>query len=151
MQPSLVENWMSALFQLFGNDPLVYIAAKKFLVLAVIAAGFAAWAALGHAVGFIRVAQPRETAQDRMDTDDLTTRVALAVSDGNSWLQELSNSLENDTLRNSVGKFFCCFVGDNTMECYRKESGQYQKKFSSALDCVSSLMYDISVDKDDND
>lgn len=29
VQTSLLENWVSALFALFGNDHLVYLAAKK--------------------------------------------------------------------------------------------------------------------------
>ncbi len=39
VQPTLLENWISAAFELFGGDPVVYFAAKKAMAIAVILVG----------------------------------------------------------------------------------------------------------------
>ncbi len=63
VQPTLLENWVSAAFELFGGDPIVYLAAKKAMVLALLMLGMLAWGRLGQELGFVPVTTAKEEGE----------------------------------------------------------------------------------------
>ena len=53
MEPSLLENWVSAAFAFFGQDPITFVLFKNVFGFAILALLTVAWGFLGHALGFM--------------------------------------------------------------------------------------------------
>ena len=180
VQPTLAENWMSALFELFGKsihsmltnsirdfipilgtNPLAFVGAKKVTTLIVIFVGFVLWTWLGFSIGVLGREgglAGKAKAKDRKDLLDLTSKVVFAIEDNANWLKTLTESLE-DRAHKNVNRFLCCFVSESeneirkrmrrgSLECYpTKATKRYGANHSalSALECVSELVYDITL------
>jgi hypothetical protein len=53
VEPSLIENWVSAFFAHFGQDPLAFLILKNLVGFGIVAALTLAWGVLGHMIGVI--------------------------------------------------------------------------------------------------
>ena len=170
VQSSLSENWVSALFSLFGNNPLAYVFAKKVFVAALFWIALIIWNKFGQDLGVLPDTKRDLRAQDRMDLEDLSQRVLTAI-DGQEWLDKLvglkdGRSQDGNHSRSSSGslqKLLCCFVANNSnsgqdeetdessdgesgkkkMQCFSKEEDE------SAIQCISNLVYKVKVGSDE--
>ena len=91
VQPTLLENWVSALFELFGNNPLIYVSMKKGLVMGMIALGFLMWTWVGQRLGLVpemtnagkkkrKGEQRNNISKKRNELVDETTKHVFTVS-----------------------------------------------------------------------
>ena len=161
VQTSLFENWTSALFEVFGNSPILFVLAKKFFIATLFVVGFAMWGFLGHQLGFVSMPTLRSLSDpgpesdfpvERRDLLDMTSKVILALDDGN-WMEKLKLA---DATHN-FNRFLCCMSDpDETrkaremgkrLECYPTNAPK-SIKFNNALACVSELVYDVTLNKD---
>ena len=88
-----------------------------------------------------------EAGEERKDLWNLTERVVLAAGEG--WMGKLRALDAGD-----ADRFRCCFLEpERQVECY--PSSAKRRKYASTLDCVSNLVYDVTVnnkkEQGDND
>ena len=172
VQSSLSENWVSALFALFGNNPLVYVFAKKVFLAALFWIGLLIWNRFGQGLGVLPTYDSADTSKrdlrdpiDRMDIWELSEKVLTAMN-GREWYGKLLD-FQLDNAQN-VNKLVCCFVQDdlvydpiaNALEdpVRKKESRSAKTKKKqmrcfrkgnaekeSTIQCISNLVYDIKM------
>jgi hypothetical protein len=150
VQSSILENWVTTLFVLFGTNPALYLFVKKVMLVATFALAFVLWGWIGQSFGYVEIP---EVFRSATDVDELTDRVISAV-DEKSWLNEISSRQAGS----AINKFVCCFRGGETkrsgkqIRCYRQRPKERKgSEPASALKCVSNLAYDVTVNtKDQN-
>lgn len=171
VETSLLENWMSALFALFGNNPIAFVAFKKVAIVAGIAVGFLLWGWVGHKIGVIQL--PEAVIADRKDGGvfDLTSRVMLALDD-DEWVKKLARIDRNAKYPAGINRFLCCFVTPKNaigstndqgnsldddkedaaggLQCYQTEDSK-TVGFRSTLECVSDMAYEITLNRSKDD
>ena len=163
VQPTLIENWMSGLFEIFGNNPVAWIGAKIVLIISsffAIGGLLVLWTRLGQKVGMVPEQWPSFRSGGGKDLLDLTSKVVLAVEDAN-WLEKLTEKVKQTDAFGKANRFICCMVNSGTdevvkervarslksLECYKTEvKGSLNVK--TALDCVSNLVYDVSINQE---
>lgn len=150
VQTSLLENWTSALFALFGNSPVAYLLFKKALVIVLGITAFILWGVLGAQLGFIQLGESNgDKVGKRRDLLELTDKVVLAVDEG-KWMKKLE-TLEGKAYK-GIKRFICCMEpdakdpGEGQVSCYPTKRPK-STKFGDVLECVSDLIYDISLGK----
>ncbi len=117
VQPTLIENWVTNLFILFGQHPALFLIVKKVALLGLFFVALVLWGYLGQTLGF--VSMPTLYA-DRKDSvvDSLTETVFSAV-DGKAWLDELTRieagkGGKNGSSVSAINRFVCCFAGSDS-------------------------------------
>ena len=156
VQPTLLENWVTSLFIMFGNDPTVYLIAKKLILVAMFFFAFMLWGWLGRHFGWLEIHNPFSARIDGID--DLTNDVISAV-DGQAWLNELS-SREAVKGGSAINRFVCCFKeedaggeSDRGIRCFQrppKKRRGHDHEEMSVLDCVSKLAYEVTMNATQN-
>lgn len=162
VQSSLSENWVSALFALFGNNPLVYVFVKKVFLGAIFWIAIIIWSRFGQDLGILPSTSENEklvqrnlrVEEDGSDLWSLSQRV-LTASDGHEWYEKLTELREEGT--KNIKKMLCCLapydpMDDNEvieseatqgmrMQCYSLG----RKQGESAFQCISNLWYKVKV------
>ena len=156
VQPTLLENWVTTLFITFGNDPTVYLIAKKLILVGMFFFAFMLWGWLGRHFGWLEIHNPFSSRIDGIN--DLTNDVISAV-DGQTWLNELS-SREAVKGSSAINRFVCCFKeedaggeSDRGIRCFQrppKKRRGHDHEEMSVLDCVSKLAYEVTMNATQN-
>ncbi len=157
VQPSLVENWVSALFEFSGRNPVAFTLFKKMAIVAILALTFMIYGYVGHMLGFVKSSPTSEAKHSKTDRHDsnlneLTKNIFFAL-DSENWKDKLEKFVLKHGARGAATDFLCCFVPENISEngskmirCTPKPRKKSQQK-KSTLQCLSDLIYDVSFNK----
>lgn len=149
VQPTLSENWMSALFEFAGKDPVAFTIIKSFVITAIIGLVTWGWIALGLYLGFI----PKDTTDKvlkRVDADANLIENVIRLDKAGNWLEQLKEKILTDEEWRHVKKFACCISGDNHI--FQCVHGVFKEKpgLMDQLQCVHKMMYDIQLNHNFN-
>ena len=149
VQPTLTENWVSALFQLTGSDPLAFFAIKSLLTISAVVILTSIWGLLGIYVGFIPMTSSNELERKLQRKND------IADIENDEWIIDIANdenlmeklgsfvSEKDANLRGRINDFLCCLSKSKGFRCAVKN-----KDRESKLQCVTQLMYDIKLNNE---
>ena len=150
IQPSLLENWTSAMFEFGARNPIAFTTVKKVVMITMLMSLVVIWTWIGRQVGVLGDGTSR---QDIKRIDEVMRSVYVATSGGN-WMKDLQDTIKSSNNFVGVSKFLCCFIDENsvdsslekTLQCYPKSRRRNVNiKVQSALQCVSELMYEVAV------
>ena len=138
VQPSLLENWVTGVFQFAANNPVIFTFIKSLVLVGAFGVVALLWGSLGEGLGLIEL--PRARFYDA-SAEVEEERLVLEVLDGN-WLSTLEDHVRarGDPL---VGPYYDCCVSEDTLECFphRTKNIRTQPTFQ----CTSSYKYNISL------
>ena len=138
VQPSLLENWVTGVFQFAANNPVIFTFVKSLVLLGAFGVAALLWGVLGESLGLIEL--PRARFYDSSHQAE-QERLVLEVVGGN-WLSTLENHVRarGDSL---VGPYYDCCVSELSLECFphRTETIRSQPAFQ----CTSDYKYNISL------
>ncbi len=103
IQPTLIENWVTGLFEFGAKNPYLYTLFKTILVFGVFSVVLYLWAIIGEKMGLAEI--PRARLIPSVLEED--QRIILEIVDGN-WLDELENHLVSGDYPESANRFLCC-------------------------------------------
>ena len=108
VQPSLLENWVSALFAHFGKDPITFVLLKDIFFVGVITVLTLAWGFLGHTLGFISgFPVPGSRSFDGPDT--LSVPVTFRFENSDDWMEVIEAKMASNKDFVGVDRVVCCF------------------------------------------
>lgn len=140
VQPTLLENWVSALFQFAGQNPVQFTIIKTIAV-TVIAVGLTlAWISLGVYLGVISDEKEKKVEKASRRADEI-----LIIDEPGNWIEHLKNRIIDDDNWQGVRKFACCMTGNEGMKCVDGKFKRNYEKHVSKLGCIHELMYDIQL------
>ena len=107
VQPSLLENWVSALFAHFGKDPITFVLLKDIFFVGVITVLTLAWGFLGHTLGFISgFPVPGSRSFDGPET--LSGPVTFRFENSDDWMEVIEAKMASNKDFVGVDRFVCC-------------------------------------------
>ena len=138
VQPSLLENWVTGVFQFAANNAVIFTFIKSLVLVGAFGVVALLWGFLGESLGLIEL--PRARFYDA-SAEVEEERLVLEVLDGN-WLSTLEDHVRarGDQL---VGPYYDCCVSEDTLECFphRTKNIRTQPTFR----CTSAYKYNISL------
>ena len=141
VQPTLTENWISALFQLTGSDPLAFFAIKSLLTITAVVILTSLWGLLGIYVGFIPTSKGFRKLQRKNDID-IENEWIVDIANNENLMEKLDAFVsENDAMK-GINDFLCCLSKSKGFRCTVKN------KDRGNLQCVTQLMYDIKLNNE---
>ena len=138
VQPSLLENWVTGVFQFAANNPVIFTFIKSLVLVGAFGVVALLWGFLGEGLGLIEL--PRARFYDA-SAEVEEERLVLEVLDGN-WLSTLENHVKarGDEL---TGPYYDCCVSEDILECFPHRTKNI--KTPPAFRCSSSYKYNISL------
>ena len=138
VQPSLLENWVTGVFQFAANNPIIFTFIKSLVLVGAFGVVALLWGFLGEGLGLIEL--PRARFYDA-SAEVEEERLVLEVLDGN-WLSTLENHVKarGDEL---TGPYYDCCVSEDILECFPHRTKNI--KTPPAFRCSSSYKYNISL------
>ena len=124
IQPTLIENWVTGLFEFGAKNPYLYTLFKTILVFGAFSAVLYLWAVVGEKMGLAEIPRARLVPS----VLEAEQRIILEIVDGN-WLEELENHLVAGDYPNSANRFLCClYTHKNTGHKNNKISTDQESK-----------------------
>ena len=131
IQPSLTENWVSALFEYSGKNPVAFMWIKTLTLMASVVLLTLAWGYLGMHVGLI----PKVSDEDKVDKRMMDDSI-FQIEEG------LIQSLEK--YKEKYKTFHCCTSKDESLRCIPK-TRLYKSKIKS-MNCLYDG-YDLELNQ----
>ena len=153
VQPTLMENWVSALFQFGGENPVGFTLLKTVAIVAVAALLTLAWGWLGMFLGIIPTNPAMISEEKHKSSSEDRSDAALNVIEfepDEEWMDKLRESQNLGRSWIGVKQFACCLSQSNSWKCMKKPSKRKKEGSSSSgmIGCISDLMYDIHLGMD---
>ena len=145
VQPTLLENWVTGVFELAANSPVTFTVIKTLVIFGLIGAAVLLWGSLGHTLGVINLPQARLFGPANAFGDE--DRIMLEVLDGN-WLTTLEEHVKNNSKFSGLTHFYCCVSSEDPKSKSKLECFPHKKKTffqEPNFECKSALKYDISL------
>lgn len=139
VQPSLLENWVTGVFEFAANNPVIFTFVKSLVLAGALGVAALLWGVLGETVGVIELPRARHF-DDLHDLQEEESFVLQVV--GGNWLSSLEDHVRREDRR--LGPhFYCCLSADReSVECLPHGRGLSSKQ---TFRCKSGHKYDISV------
>ncbi len=158
MQPTLLENWVSGVFEFGAQNPVVFAVLKSTAIVGLLAIVLIVWALLGEWLGLAeipraRISLPGTTTDEKRTKEDISLeRFVLEVAEGH-WLKALEEHVaDSSRLSEEVSSFLCCvYQSAKRLECQpRARAGGPGRRVEVAgeedqLTCLSNRIYDIAL------
>lgn len=143
VQPSLAENWVSALFEYSGKNPVAFTLIKSAVLTGIIGLVTWGWITLGMHYGFIP--DGSKNAPDELEHRADLIEDIIKLDKAGNWLEQLKTKIVTDENWRHVKKFACCISGDNHI--FQCVHGGFKDKpeLADQLECVHKMMYDIQL------
>jgi hypothetical protein len=152
VQPTLLENWVSGVFEFGAQNPVVFALAKSVAIIGLLAIVLIIWGLLGEWLGFAeipraRISLPSADVTNGKDDPGLARFVVDVV--GGHWLEALEEHVVKNKLSDEAQSFLCCLYQDQErLECLPRTGyrGQHQQEEEEdQLTCLSNRVYDIAL------
>ena len=145
VQPSLVENWMTGIFEFAASNQVLVVAVKSAIHVGLLGLVMLFWGYMGEGMGVVEL--PRARFIKPVIELNEQEQILLDVVDGN-WLLTLENHIVGNKELNDTTNFICCvFKPDDkvndVLECFPSKS--YKRHSPPKFKCNSGLRYDISL------
>ena len=153
VQPTLIENWVSGIFEFGAQNPVVFAFGKSLAVIGLLSIVLIAWALVGEWLGFAEIPRARISlpSSDSDGGKDLSLERFVVDVVGGHWLEALEDHVAGSSrLAEEVSSFLCCvYKGEERLECLpRARAGQPgggQEQEEDQLTCLSNRIYDIAL------
>jgi hypothetical protein len=140
IQPSLLENWISALFEFSGQNPVAFTWIKTVTIFAFVATVTLLWGLLGQSLGVIK----NDEFAKKSDDSDIIFGI-----DGNNWLEQLES--KQTQWKKASNNFFCCMDTNDHFKCLStKNRKKLDKAQKSKLKCLTDLIYQVRLNSKEN-
>jgi hypothetical protein len=160
----LLENWVSAFFEYFGQDPIAFVLLQNSIVILIFATLSIVWGILGQQLGIIPGFGRSRSAIKDSELTDLSDRVSFSIQSSEDWIEKIQNGISTKKNLLGVDTFYCCFVPtknvtglkdqklngatDGSLECHPKNKSPLNEEISEekySIGCSSKLVYSISL------
>ena len=148
VQPTLMENWVSSLFEFSGQNPVAFTWIKTATIFTIVAISIIFWGLLGAHLGVI------DTKAELLSrSDNLLDNVVFDnLEKGDDWMGKLQDYADKHPSfkKNYLSKFVCCVTDSNLLKCAATKANKKaneKKKKVTMLGCLTELMYEVDVDK----
>ena len=143
VQPSLLENWVTGVFEFAANNPVIFTFIKSLVLVGTMGVAALLWGLLGETVGVLEL--PRARHFNSPAEFQEKERFVLEVVDGN-WLAALEDHVRRRDDKSLGPYFYCCVSPDSErLECVPHRTRVVTSKPS--LECGSQYKYDISLSR----
>ena len=143
VQPSLLENWVTGVFEFAANNPVIFTFIKSLVLVGTMGVAALLWGLLGETVGVLEL--PRARHFNSPAEFQEKERFVLEVVGGN-WLAALEEHVRRREDKVLGPYFYCCVSPDSErLECVPHRTRAVSSQPS--LQCGSQYKYDISLSR----